>query len=167
MIPENGSPIEPTNGESFSTGEPADESDSGGGGSVLGSIIAGLIAGGILFAIGYGPYRRWQSTHSGAGPGPPPVEEPRGPGRLGRGSSRGPGRVAGRTRDGRPADVAAGSPSGGSRARRRGRHRAPAGAPPTPPRYYGEHTPPPVPISPAPTPAPINAPPPSGPPRAR
>ena len=35
---------------------------SGSDGSVLGSIIAGLIVGGLLFAIGYGPYRRWQAT---------------------------------------------------------------------------------------------------------
>jgi energy-coupling factor transport system substrate-specific component len=72
VIPESGSPVEPEDGEAFSTGEPVDESDSGGG-SVLGSIIAGLIAGGILFAIGYGPYRRWQSTRGGPGaPGSPP-----------------------------------------------------------------------------------------------
>jgi energy-coupling factor transport system substrate-specific component len=94
-IPEEGPAIEPENGESTSTGVPdgaAGESDSGGGGSVLGSIIAGLIAGGLLFAIGYGPYRRWSSTRGkpggmpppGAGPndndaapGPPPAAGPR------------------------------------------------------------------------------------------
>jgi energy-coupling factor transport system substrate-specific component len=77
-IPETGSTLEPQNGESFSTGEPAADSgsDSGGGGSVLGSIIAGLIAGGILFAIGYGPYRRWQSTHSAGPAAGPPTSPP-------------------------------------------------------------------------------------------
>jgi Prenyltransferase and squalene oxidase repeat len=62
-VPEDTSPIEPENGEAFSTGTPPGESDSGSGGSVLGSIIAGLVVGGILFAIGYGPYRRWRATH--------------------------------------------------------------------------------------------------------
>jgi energy-coupling factor transport system substrate-specific component len=78
-LPEDTSPIEPENGESLSTGtSPADsESDSGSGGSVLGSIIAGLVAGGILFAIGYGPYRRWKATHpKGKGPPPPGVPPP-------------------------------------------------------------------------------------------
>jgi energy-coupling factor transport system substrate-specific component len=79
-IPEDGSPIEPENGEGFSVGVPADEPDSGSGGSVLGSIVAGLIAGGILFAIGYGPYRRWQATRSGRpAPGGPPPPPPGGP----------------------------------------------------------------------------------------
>ena len=40
------------------------------GGSVLGSIIAGLVVGGILFAIGFGPYKRWKATHPKAGPPP-------------------------------------------------------------------------------------------------
>jgi hypothetical protein len=63
-------PIEGEDGEAFSTGVPAggSDSDSGSGGSVLGSIIAGLIAGGILFAIGFGPYRRWKATHPKGGP---------------------------------------------------------------------------------------------------
>jgi energy-coupling factor transport system substrate-specific component len=77
-IPEEGSPIEPGNGESTSNGAPAGdeaESDSGGG-SVLGSIIAGLIAGGVLFAIGYGPYRRWQSTKDKKGGEPPSAAPP-------------------------------------------------------------------------------------------
>ena len=68
-IPEGASPLEPEGGgtgEGFITGTPGDESDdSGSGGSVLGSIVAGLVVGGILFAIGYGPYRRWQATHRG------------------------------------------------------------------------------------------------------
>ena len=76
-IPESASPIEPEeggNGEAFSTGTPAGESeDSGSGGSVLGSIVAGLVVGGVLFALGYGPYRRWRATHAGkpAKDGPP------------------------------------------------------------------------------------------------
>jgi energy-coupling factor transport system substrate-specific component len=83
-LPEDTSPIEPENGESFSTGTPLGESDSGSGsgsdGSVLGSIIAGLVAGGILFAIGYGPYRRWKATHpKGKGPPTPGVPPPGGP----------------------------------------------------------------------------------------
>jgi energy-coupling factor transport system substrate-specific component len=94
-LPEGTSPVEPEGGESFSTGKPADESDSGSGGSVLGSIVAGLLAGGLLFAVGYGPYRRWKVTHAkgkqppgatggglGGGPGPgatpadPPASSP-------------------------------------------------------------------------------------------
>ncbi|HTR76023.1 MAG TPA: prenyltransferase/squalene oxidase repeat-containing protein [Solirubrobacterales bacterium] len=54
--------IEEGGGESPSPGAAA-ESGSGGG-SVLGSIVAGLIAGGLLFGIGYGPYRRWRVTHT-------------------------------------------------------------------------------------------------------
>lgn len=71
-IPEDTSPIEPAGAESPTTGTPAGESDadSGSGGSVLGSIIAGLLVGGILFAIGYGPYRRWKATHPKSGPPP-------------------------------------------------------------------------------------------------
>ncbi|HEX3737119.1 MAG TPA: prenyltransferase/squalene oxidase repeat-containing protein [Solirubrobacterales bacterium] len=52
------------NDEATATGVPVDESDSGSGGSVLGSIVAGLIAGGLLFGIGYGPYRRWRVTRT-------------------------------------------------------------------------------------------------------
>jgi energy-coupling factor transport system substrate-specific component len=79
-LPEDTSPIEPESGESFSTGTPAGESDSGSssGGSVLGSIVAGLIAGGLLFAIGFGPYRRWKATHPKGG-GKPPGAAPGGP----------------------------------------------------------------------------------------
>ena len=65
-------PVEEGTGESFSQGIPAgdSDSDSGSGGSVLGSIIAGLVVGGILFAIGYGPYKRWKATHpKGRAPG--------------------------------------------------------------------------------------------------
>ncbi|MBS1862651.1 MAG: hypothetical protein JSS68_13160 [Actinobacteria bacterium] len=82
-IPESASPIEPEGaeaGEGFEAGGPADESDSDSGGSVLGSIIAGLLAGGILFAIGYGPYKRWRATRGdkpdGAPSGPPPAAGP-------------------------------------------------------------------------------------------
>jgi Prenyltransferase and squalene oxidase repeat len=65
-IPEDGSTLEPQGGGGSPAGVPDEattepESDSGGG-SVLGSIIAGLIAGCVLFAIGYGPYRRWHSN---------------------------------------------------------------------------------------------------------
>jgi energy-coupling factor transport system substrate-specific component len=136
-IPEEGSPIEPEAGEATATGTPADESDSGSDGSVLGSILAGLVVGGLLFAIGYGPYKRWQVTHRGPGrPGaaPPGAGDPTPP----------PGTI--------PAAAAAvGTP----------------GAVPTPPRYYGEATPPPMPLPavptpPEPNPVPINAAPPSG-----
>jgi energy-coupling factor transport system substrate-specific component len=137
LIPESGSPIEPKNGEAFSTGEPSDESGSGGSGSVLGSIIAGLIAGGILFAIGYGPYKRWQQTRGGpAAPG----SSPPGDGQPTQPPGAGNGTVAG-------ADTPGAAPPGGPTP-------PPAAAPP-PPRYYGE-----------PTPPPINAAPPSGPPRS-
>jgi energy-coupling factor transport system substrate-specific component len=81
-LPEDTSPIEPENGEAFSTGTPSGESDSGSGsgGSVLGSIIAGLVAGGVLFAIGYGPYRRWKATHpKGEQPPSPGPPSPAGP----------------------------------------------------------------------------------------
>ncbi len=75
-------PIEGENGEAFSTGVPAggSGSDSGSDGSVLGSILAGLIVGGLLFAIGFGPYRRWKATHPKGGPvapaGPAPPAAP-------------------------------------------------------------------------------------------
>jgi energy-coupling factor transport system substrate-specific component len=58
--PTPGSPGE----ETLTTGLPA--VDSGGGASVLGSIVAGLLAGGLLFAIGYGPYSRWRVTRAQA-----------------------------------------------------------------------------------------------------
>jgi energy-coupling factor transport system substrate-specific component len=69
-------PLENGTGESFSTGVPK-TAESGSKGSILGSIIAGLICGGLLFGIGYGPYRRWQihraqaSSPSQAAPPPP------------------------------------------------------------------------------------------------
>jgi energy-coupling factor transport system substrate-specific component len=138
VIPESGSPIESEDGESFSTGEPADDSDSGGG-SVLGSIVAGLVVGGLLFGIGYGPYKRWQASRGG--PGDPPSG-------AGPGGPSSPGEPAGAS----SATVASPGPTG------------PAPSPPvtlppaapTPPRSYGE-----------PTPVPINAAPPSGPLRFR
>jgi energy-coupling factor transport system substrate-specific component len=145
VIPESGSPIEPKNGESFSAGEPIDESGSGGDGSVLGSIIAGLISGGLLFAIGYGPYKRWQATHGGPeapGASPPDAGQP---------PDAGNGATPGAAVAGAPVPPSAVAPS-------------PAVAPPgtqppptpTPPRLYGGE----------PTPPPINAAPPSGPPRS-
>jgi Prenyltransferase and squalene oxidase repeat len=78
-IPESTSPIEPEDGGALSTGVPANGSgaDSGSGGSVLGSIVAGLLAGGLLFAIGYGPYKRRQATRAGrAGQDAPPSGPP-------------------------------------------------------------------------------------------
>jgi energy-coupling factor transport system substrate-specific component len=124
VIPESGSPIEPKNGEAFSTGEPIDESDSDGGGSVLGSIIAGLVAGGILFAIGYGPYKRWQATRGApAAPGSPPP----GDGQPTQPPAAGPGATPGAAASG-PVPP---SPS-------------PPAATPSPPRLYGEPTPPPI-----------------------
>jgi hypothetical protein len=87
-LPEDTSPIEPEDGESFSTGVPAGEadSDSGSDGSVLGSILAGLVVGGILFAIGFGPYRRWKATHAKGAPpsagGPPTNGGPTAPGAV-------------------------------------------------------------------------------------
>jgi hypothetical protein len=75
VIPEDGSTLEPKNGEALSTGVPAGGSDSGSGSgssaSVIGSIVAGFLAGGILFGIGYGPYKRWQETRR-VRPTPPP-----------------------------------------------------------------------------------------------
>jgi hypothetical protein len=53
--------IEGGTGESFSTGEPKEagaESESGSGGSVLGSIVAGLVVGCLLFGLGFVLYRR-------------------------------------------------------------------------------------------------------------
>ena len=140
VIPETGSPVEPENGESFSSGEPIDESDSGGG-SVLGSIIAGLIAGGLLFAIGYGPYKRWQATRGGPGAGasPPGAGQPTQPPGAGNGAT--PGAAA----PGAPAPRSAAAPPG-----------TPPPPTPAPPRFYGG----------VPTPPPINAAPPSGPPRS-
>jgi len=92
-VEESGSvpPLETGTGESFSTGKPAEsDAGSGSGGSVLGSIIAGLIVGCLLFALGYGPYRRWQmgrekqsaAPATGAQPavpGPPSPPPPPGP----------------------------------------------------------------------------------------
>jgi hypothetical protein len=139
-IPETGSPIEPQDGESFSTGEPADESDSGGSGSVLGSIIAGLVVGGILFAIGYGPYKRWQSTRGGPGaPGASPTgAQPTVP-------------------PGAGAAAVPGAPNGGPVPPPAAAAVPPAAAAPQPAV---------VPNPPEHTPVPINAAPPSGPPRS-
>jgi energy-coupling factor transport system substrate-specific component len=82
-IPEDGSTLEPQGGGASQADSPGGtttepDSDSGGGGSVLGSIIAGLICGGVLFALGYGPYRRWHSTRGKAGGAPPPAGAPTG-----------------------------------------------------------------------------------------
>jgi energy-coupling factor transport system substrate-specific component len=157
VIPESGSPVEPENGEAFSSGEPSDGSDSGDG-SVLGSIIAGLIVGGILFAIGYGPYRRWQSTRGGPGaPGSPPEGQPTQP----------PGVAPPGSPPTQPPGAGGVAPPGGPPTQPPGALPPAALVAPTPPtagpfapsgsaippRSYGE-----------PTPLPINAAPPSGPP---
>jgi energy-coupling factor transport system substrate-specific component len=174
-IPEVGSPIEPENGESFSTGEPAGESDSGGsGGSVLGSIIAGLVVGGILFAIGYGPYKRWQSTHRGpGGPGaaPPGAGVPTPPSGTipGAAAATMPGAAAPGAVPSHTAVPTSGLPGAPAAAGAVPSYGTAPDAVPTPPRYYGEPTPPPMPLPPMsgppePTPVPINAAPPSGPP---
>jgi energy-coupling factor transport system substrate-specific component len=103
-LPEDTSPVEPETGESFSTGTPAGESDSGSGssGSVLGSIVAGLFAGGILFAIGFGPYRRWKATHPKGGQPPSQGEA----GALPPGGAGSPGEA------GTPSPAGTGSPAG-------------------------------------------------------
>jgi energy-coupling factor transport system substrate-specific component len=80
-VPPPTQPIEAGSGESFITGVPASGSDSDSGGSVLGSILAGLVVGGILFAIGFGPYKRWKATHPKAKP--PPSGGAEGPGTPG------------------------------------------------------------------------------------
>ncbi|HXF30796.1 MAG TPA: prenyltransferase/squalene oxidase repeat-containing protein [Solirubrobacterales bacterium] len=138
VIPEAGSPIEPRTDEALSTGEPVDESGSDGDGSVLGSIVAGLIAGGILFAIGYGPYKRRQVSRAArptpASPGPAPA-------------SPDPASASPDPAPPSAPPTAASSPP----------------VVPTPPRSYGMATPPPL---DAPNPPPINAAPPSGPPRS-
>jgi hypothetical protein len=75
-LPEETTPLEPVGEGEGTVGRGYGTYPSDSDGSVLGSIIAGLIAGGILFAIGYGPYRRWKATH----PKPPPPPPPGGPG---------------------------------------------------------------------------------------
>jgi prenyltransferase/squalene oxidase-like repeat protein len=172
-IPESTSPVEPPTGESTATGVPAGESGSGSGsnGSVLGSIISGLVVGGILFAIGYGPYRRWKDTRakrnrppSAGGPGTPtgpPI--PGGPATPGAAAAGGMGAPAAATTPatlGGPATPAAptayGAPADSDGAQ------PPAWtSPPYPP------TPPPVPQPraaarpPVPMPPPVAAPPPA------
>jgi energy-coupling factor transport system substrate-specific component len=52
-------PTEAKNGEAFSTGDPKEaDSDSSSGGSVLGSIVAGLVVGCLIFGLGFIFYRR-------------------------------------------------------------------------------------------------------------
>jgi energy-coupling factor transport system substrate-specific component len=68
-LPEETPPVEPGPGESPAAGTPIEDSSSGSRGSVIGSIVAGLLAGGLLFAIGYGPYRRWKVTRAAGVPG--------------------------------------------------------------------------------------------------
>jgi energy-coupling factor transport system substrate-specific component len=166
VIPEDGSPIEPEGDAASTTGEPADESDSGGSGSVLGSIVAGLVVGGLLFAIGYGPYKRWQSTHRGGGAGSPPSaggDPTPPPGSVPGAGAPGAGSPGGAV----PSSAATGLTGAAGSPGQASPYASAPGAVPTPPRYYGEPTPPPMPLPPMPappepTPVPINAAPPSG-----
>ena len=142
-LPETGSPIEPENGESFSTGVPAGEadSDSGSDGSVLGSILAGLVAGGLLFALGFGPYKRWRATHPKGGP--PPV----GPGFPGaappsNGPPIAPGAPAGPPTNAGPLPTGAPAPPADPSAINAAPINAP---PPTAPSPYATAGPPPPP----------------------
>jgi hypothetical protein len=71
-LPEETAPLEPGADEGLAGGATEEsDADAGSDGSVLGSIIAGLLVGGIVFAIGYGPYRRWKATHGKDGAQPP------------------------------------------------------------------------------------------------
>jgi len=76
--------IEEGTGEHFSTPaseEPQAKSDSGSSVSVFGSIVAGLIVGCVLFALGYFPYRYVRKRRAGSAPppsGPTPVTPPPG-----------------------------------------------------------------------------------------
>ncbi len=80
VIPEELPPgAEGIEGEATATGEPAEAESGSGGTSVLGSIVAGLVAGGILFAIGYGPYKRRQMTRGKGGGGPTGAAPPADP----------------------------------------------------------------------------------------
>jgi len=70
-------PIEEGTGENFSTGAPPEaESDSGSGTSVLGSIVAGLVVGAVLFGLGYLLYRGWRKRRDPGASGPPGTPPP-------------------------------------------------------------------------------------------
>jgi energy-coupling factor transport system substrate-specific component len=146
VVPEPSTPIEEGSGESFSTGRPAGDSDSDG--SVLGSILAGLIVGGILFAIGFGPYKRWRATHPKGGPpadgGPGSPGTPAGP-PNGATAAGGPVPPAGpapaASTSGGPAPSSAWPPPGAAPpppppAINAGTPHAPVPGPPPPPRRY-------------------------------
>ncbi len=70
-------PLEEGTGESFSTGAPAQaESGSRSNSSVLDSIIAGLVVGAALFAVGFLVYRRLRKRRGPHGPTPPETAPP-------------------------------------------------------------------------------------------
>jgi hypothetical protein len=136
--PEETSPLELVGEGEGTVGGGAGTYSSGSDGSVLGSIIAGLIAGGILFAIGYGPYRRWKATHpKGA---PPPGAGPGGPGAAGGPPTNG-GPVTGAV-PGTPPAVPGAAPQNAPR-------RPAAPVPKSASEAWNMPTPPPVPYSPA------------------
>jgi Prenyltransferase and squalene oxidase repeat len=102
-----GSPVGEASGE---------EPQSGSDGSVLGSIIAGLIAGGLIFALGYGPYRRWGARRAKKGGGTPGAGLQSGPGSPGGNGAvpGGPGSPgAGAAPLGGPGSPAGAAPLGG------------------------------------------------------
>jgi energy-coupling factor transport system substrate-specific component len=85
--------IEGSSGGSSGGAPPSDEeAESGSGTPVLGSIIAGLAAGGLIFALFYGPFRRWQKNRAAKakGDGPPPAGPPQPPGPSAPSSPAGP-----------------------------------------------------------------------------
>jgi energy-coupling factor transport system substrate-specific component len=86
-----------SNGSSGGGTGAAAEEESGSGTPVLGSIIAGLAAGGLIFALFYGPFRRWQKTRAAKaqGGGPPLAAGPPTPGPQPPSGPAGPGQPSG------------------------------------------------------------------------
>jgi hypothetical protein len=73
----NPAPLEEGTGESFSTAKPEEaEAESGSGGSVLGSIVAGVVVGCAIFALGFFLFRRMRSRRDDSAPPPPPGPTP-------------------------------------------------------------------------------------------
>jgi len=174
-IPEDASPIEPGIDEPTAIATPAEDPDSGSGGSVIGSIVAGLVLGGLLFAIGYGPCQRWKATRGAgkppASPGGPAApggaRAPSGPGALGGpgppgdgGPPSGPSVPGGSAAPGGSAIPVVGAPGGATPG---GSvppgASAPGGAPPA--AMPNGSAPPRAPSPPAPPSAPDGAPPPA------